>query len=128
MRKLLLGLAVLITAIVLTSVIVAAGVGNWFVGPTADVAGVKAAVQQAPGRHASGAHVIGDFALVQWYDAHVSAPAVYKRISGERWKEILPGGGVMLISDMVKAGVPTLVAKQLCSGWPKENSPCEGFN
>jgi hypothetical protein len=128
MRKLLLGLAVLTTIIALASAVVAADVGNWFVGPMADVAGVKAAVQQAPGRHASGAHVIGDFALVQWYDAHVSAPAVYKRISGERWKQILPGGGVMLISDMVKAGVPSSVAKQLCSGWPKENSPCEGFN
>jgi hypothetical protein len=128
MRKLLLGLPALIAATALTGVVVAAAVSDWFVGSTADVAGVKAAVQQTPGRHASGAHVIGDFALVQWYDAHVSAPAVYKRISGERWKEILPGGGVMLISDMVKAGVPASVAKQLCSGWPKENSPCEGFN
>jgi hypothetical protein len=118
MRKFLVGLAAL-TAVT-TGLVFAADVG-----PKADVAAVRAAVRQlSPKYTISGVHVVGDYAVLHWYTEHAAGPAVFKRISGERWKKIMGGGGAITVSAIVHLGVPASAARQLCSGWggPK-NSP-----
>ena len=96
-----------------------------YVGPAADVAAVKATMERRPGVKVEGAHVAGDFALIEWAKGDAEAPEVLKRISGDRWKLILDGGGVMPVSAMVHAGVPAPIAHELCSNWPKGWRLCE---
>ncbi|HXW77487.1 MAG TPA: hypothetical protein VEJ20_08765 [Candidatus Eremiobacteraceae bacterium] len=99
--------------------------GQFFVGSAADIAGIKASLPAGDG--ASGIHVDGNFALLQMYDQHVSWPSVYRRVSGEHWKLLVPGGGVMGISQMTHGGVPAAIAHKICSGWPTDYTPCGNF-
>jgi hypothetical protein len=93
-------------------------------GPPADVAGVRAASHRIdPKRHVSGVHVVGNYALTDWYEGEASGYAAFKRASGERWRQIDFGGGVELQSLLVQKGVPASIARKLCSGWGS-SSPC----
>lgn len=122
MRKILVGLAALLG---LTAMTAGLALAAWVlpdVGPKADVAAVRAA---HPTCHVAGVHVVGDYALLQWYCLpEGTGPAAYKRISGERWKLLLDGGGATSLGGLVNGGVPASIARQLCSGWPKGYSPC----
>jgi hypothetical protein len=82
-----------------------------------------ALTQKFPNEHVAGAHVVGNYALLDWYDQHSSGYGTYKRVSGERWKQIDWGGGATNVSLLVQHGVPAAVARQLCSGWGSA-SPC----
>jgi hypothetical protein len=105
------------------------GAGSWFVGPTADIAGVKAAENRDWGVNKNrfqifGVHVVGDYALLNWGDQDANGNGVYKRVSGELWKRVMWGGGAVTESLIVQHGASAAVAHQLCSGWPKGISPC----
>jgi hypothetical protein len=94
------------------------------VGPQADVAAVRGASnQQFPGRHVDAVHVVGDYALLDWYDEHSGGYALYKR-TGERWKQIDFSGGVTTVSLMAQHGVPTSIGQKLCTGWG-DAKPCQ---
>jgi hypothetical protein len=112
----------------MTGSVFSADAGEWFVGPTADVAALRAAAHQlSPNKTISGVHVVGDYALLGWeLDDLATGQFVFKRISGERWNKISAGGGggAIGVDGIVHLGVPASVAKQLCSGWPKGSSPC----
>jgi hypothetical protein len=125
MRKLMVGVAA-VAAVMMIGSVVAADAGTWFVGSKADVAGVQAAQHQFDaGSKVAGIHVAGDYALLQWY-SEASGSNVFKRVSGEHWKEVAGGGRpVNSVSNLVQNGIPASIAKQLCSGWPKGSSPCE---
>jgi hypothetical protein len=100
------------------------------VGPKADVAAVTAtAVKDWHARdfRTDGVHVVGDYALLRWLGGYASGPAVYKRSSGELWKRISFGGGMMYGPDLVRLVQSKSIARQLCSGWPKLYTPCSGF-
>jgi hypothetical protein len=113
MRKFFVGLVAL-TAMMSASVFAAD------VGTKADVAGVRAAVHQKfPREHVSTVRVAGDYAFVGlWEQAGpetVTPSALYKRISGERWKLLSAlGGGAAQARDLIQNGVPASVAHQLC--------------
>ncbi len=94
------------------------------VGPKADVAAVKAtALQKNPGSHFLGVHVVGDYALTDWYQGEASGYGAYKRVSGETWKQVDWGGGAITVDLLAKDGIPASTAHQLCSGWG-DSSPC----
>jgi hypothetical protein len=117
-RKFLLGLVAL--SVVTTGLVFAADVG-----PKADVAAVRAAqLQKIKGGQTGDVHVVGNYALVQWYWGEASGAAAFKRSSGERWSRILAGGGASPVVVLVAAGIPASIARQLCSGWPQGHSPC----
>jgi hypothetical protein len=110
----------------LAEILVVAIVTGPYAGPKADIAALTATVARTPGSHISGAHVVGDYALVQWYGAHAGQPEIYKRVSAEQWKMIMTGGGgPMFLSNMLKGGIPKPVALELCSGWPKSFGICD---
>jgi len=89
--------------------------GKWFVGPTADVAAVKADILARRDDTVGGVHVVGDYALTQVYmGTEASGMWIYKRTTGHHWKRIEGGGGMPDMSI-----VPKSIARQLCSGWPK---------
>jgi hypothetical protein len=118
MRRFLVALAA--STAVTTGLVFAADVG-----PKADVAAVRAAEHQlAPNNTIGAVHVVGDYAVLHWHTENAGGPAVFKRISGERWDLIMDGDGAIRESDLVQHGVPASIARQLCSGWggPK-NSP-----
>jgi hypothetical protein len=95
------------------------------VGPKADVAAVRgASTQQFPSRHVDAVHVVGDYALLDWYDQESGGYALYKRTSGERWKQIDFSGGVTNVSLMAQHGVPTSIGQKLCVGWG-DAKPCQ---
>ena len=126
MKKVLIG-SIVLAAVMLNALIVAADSGKLFIGSKADIAALKAAAQRGPGENVSGAHVVGNYAVLQWNDQYASNPEAYKRVSGEHWKEIANGsGGPLSQNDIRKAGVPQSIARQLCSGWPKGYNPCGG--
>ena len=109
MRKLLVALAA--STAVTTGLVFAADVG-----PKADVAAVRAAEhQQAPNNTMDAVRVVGDYAVLHWYTKHAGGSAVFKRISHERWKMIMGGGGAIREGDLIQHGVPTSIARQLCS-------------
>jgi hypothetical protein len=117
MIKLIAGLAVF--AAVLTGVARAANVG-----PPADVAAVRAAVHQKfPTTHILGLHVVGDYALIDWYEGEASGYGAFKRVAGKHWKELDWGGGADDVNGLVKSGIPASIARKLCSGWG-DTSPC----
>jgi hypothetical protein len=117
MKKFLIGLAALCAAT--TGMVFAADVGS-----SADVAAVRAAAHQKnPNDHVSGVHVVGDYALTDWYGGEASGYAAYKRISGEQWKQIDWGGGATDVQDLGQHGVPASIAQKLCAGWGS-SSPC----
>ena len=117
MKKFLIGLAALCAAT--TGVVLAADVGS-----SADVAAVRAvAHQKNPSDHTFGVHVVGDYALSDWYSGDASGYAAFKRISGEHWKQIDWGGGATDVQDLVQHGVPASIAHKLCTGWG-DSSPC----
>lgn len=94
------------------------------VGPRADIAGVRAASHTIDSkRQVNGVHVVGDYALTGWYEGESAGYAAFKRIAGERWRQIDFGGGVELQSLLVQKGVPPAVARKLCSGWGNSR-PC----
>jgi hypothetical protein len=99
------------------------------VGPKADVAAVKAAEHQKfPGDSVGDVHVVGNYALLQWYgNPEGSGPRAFKRVSGETWKNILSDGGVVGVSNLVQSGIPKATAQKLCSGWPKDRTLCGNF-
>ena len=92
------------------------------VGPKADVAAVKR-VEAAAGNKVIAVHVSGNYALVNWYDAHGSGPAVLKRVGG-KWKVIYTDGGVTFPSILIQHGIPAATARQLCAGWPRSYTVC----
>jgi hypothetical protein len=105
--------------VALTSAVLAADVG-----PAADVAGVRAASHRIdPKRQVAGVHVVGNYALTDWYEGEASGYAAFRRNSDEHWRQIDFGGGVELQSLLVQKGVPAAVARKLCSGWGSA-SPC----
>ncbi len=123
MRKFLVGLATL-TAVT-TGFVFAADIG-----PKADVTALRA-MAKTPNNTISAVHVVGDYALVFLYTKYITQSPAFKRISGERWKQIMAGAETtMSVSNLIRAGVPASVANQLCSGWggtpqfPNANSPC----
>lgn len=94
------------------------------VGPRADVAAVRAvSLQKNPGNHVAGVHVVGNYALIDWYGGEASGYAAYKRVSGERWQQIDWGGGATDPTLESQHGVPISIARQLCAGWGS-SSPC----
>jgi len=97
------------------------------IGPKADVAALKATRlhKPTPATEVDGVHVSGDFGYVAWGNEDASGYTIYKRVAGETWKMIDGGGGVELITEMVHAGVPRATAIKLCSGWPKDDTPCQ---
>lgn len=100
------------------------------VGSKADVAAVTAAAMKDWHAHdfrTDGVHVVGDYALLRWLGGYASGPAVYKRSSGEHWKRISFGGGMMDKPDLIRLVQSNSIAQQLCSGWPKSYSPCSGY-
>lgn len=94
-------------------------------GSRADVAAVRAAVaRQYPGERLLGVHVVGNYGLVDWYDAHSSGYGLFKRAAAGRWSRVDWGGGAMPASLMAQQDhVPLATAHQLCSGWGS-SSPC----
>jgi hypothetical protein len=80
----------------LAELFVVAIVTGPFAGPKADIAALTATVARTPGSHISGAHVVDDYALVQWSGAHAGQP-----------------------------GIPKPVALELCSGWPTSFGICD---
>src|ERR1700693_5566022 len=109
MRKSLVALAA--STAVTTRLVFAADVG-----PKLDVVAVRAAEHQlAPKYTISAVRVVGDYAVLHWHTEHAGGPAVFKRISGERWKLIVDGGGAIREGALVQHGVPTSIARQLCS-------------
>jgi hypothetical protein len=117
MKKFLRALAAMCA--VSTAVVLAADVGS-----SADVAAVRAAAHQKnPSDHTFGVHVVGDYALTDWYGGEASGYAAFKRISGEHWKQIDWGGGATDPQLLAQKGIPVSIARQLCSGWG-DSSPC----
>ncbi len=128
MRKSFLSLAALAGVLVAVSgALIAAADVFGDIGPTADIAAVRAARlhKPTPATEVDGVHVSGNYAYVAWGGGDASGYTIYKRVSGETWKSIDSGGGVELISEMVHAGVPRSTAMKLCSGWPKDDTPCQ---
>jgi hypothetical protein len=119
MKKFLVGFAGL-TAM-LTGLVLAADVG-----PKADIDGVRTAfaAKWHGGAKILGMHVVGDYALVNWYTDHASGPDAYKRIKDEKWTRISTGGGATNPDLLTQSGIPASIAKQLCSGWPNGTTPC----
>jgi hypothetical protein len=119
----LVGLAAVVAlTVVMTGIVLA---GAFYVGSKADIDAIKAVVQQTPSDKISGAHVVGDYALIEWNNEYAGEPQVCKRISGERWKLVMTGhGGPMFLNAMLEGGVPESIARQLCSGWPKGYGMC----
>jgi len=127
MRKILIGLAA-------SSAMVAAMFGSAGaavvpnVGPKADVAAVTAtAVRDWHNHnefHMNGVHVVGDYALFQWYGGESAGDGVYKRVSGEVWKKIVVGGGEIGEVNLTQYISSKSIAHQLCSKWPAHYSPC----
>jgi len=98
------------------------------IGPKADVAAVRAtAMRSAPGTTVLGVHVVGNYAFINWAQGEGSGGAAYKRVSGETWKRIVFEGGVTGLSNLTQAGIPAATARKLCSGWPKDLTPCGNF-
>jgi hypothetical protein len=97
------------------------------IGPKADVAALKATRlhKPTPATEVDGVHVAGNYGYVAWGGGDASGYTIYKRVSGETWKMVDGGGGVELVSQMVQAGVPEATAMKLCSGWPKDDTPCQ---
>jgi len=123
MRKLLTVLTVLASTMSIPSI--AATSGSMFAGPKADIAGVTAAAHTVdPKAQVGGAHVAGDYALLQLYfPPYASGVAIFKRTSGEQWKKLTWGGGA-LGGSPTSFGVPVLISTELCSGWPPGRSAC----
>ncbi|GEM_PF-3960673 len=115
MIRLIRTLAAFAIVIAVSNIPVGADSGQWYVGPAADVAAVRADVLADRDNKVGGVHVVGDYALTQVYmGTEASGMWVYKRTSGHRWKLIEGGGGMPDLSV-----VPKSIARQLCSGWPK---------
>jgi hypothetical protein len=116
----------------MTATVFAADTGKWMSGPKTDIAGVSASQKIVWGANTAratiiGMHVAGDYALDVWSQDHICCPsAVFKRVAGERWVKVTQSGGDSPLpeSDIVHSGVPTSIAHQLCSGWPKGYGPC----
>jgi hypothetical protein len=131
MRKRLLTLVAVASFLLALSVTVVAAADVFGdIGPKADVAALKATRlhKPTPATEVDGVHVAGDFGYVAWGGGDASGYTVYKRVAGETWKTIDSGGGVELITAMVHAGVPRATAIKLCSGWPKDDTPCQDEN
>ena len=117
MNKVLIGLAA--ACVLTTGVALAADVGS-----PADVSAVRAAAHQKnPSDHTFGVHVVGDYALTDWYSGDASGYAAFKRISGEHWKQIDWDGGATNPQLLSQHGIPIAIAQKLCSGWG-DSSPC----
>ncbi|HXW77183.1 MAG TPA: hypothetical protein VEJ20_07230 [Candidatus Eremiobacteraceae bacterium] len=91
------------------------------IGPRTDVAAIRSALHHSNPTavvNQSGVHVVGNYALLGWYDPKARALGsswiVFKRIAGERWKQTSIGGGAFQASDLVQFGVPISIAEQLC--------------
>jgi len=94
------------------------------VGPAADVASVRAAAHaKNPKSQLLGVHVVGNYGLSDWAEGESSGYGVYKRVSGQQWKQIDWGGGAIDVDLLVKDGMSRQTAQQLCSGWG-DSSPC----
>jgi hypothetical protein len=131
MRRYLLSAAAAIGLLFMVSgIVLAAGDVFGDIGSKSDVDALRAARMHkpTPATEVDGIHVSGNYAYVAWGDQDSSGFSIYKRVSGETWKMIQGGGGVELISDMVQAGVPRPTAIKLCSGWPKDDTPCQDEN
>src|ERR1022692_1771655 len=125
--------AVAALTMMMASIVLAADAGRWMSGQKADIAGVSASQHQVWGSNPDhgkimGVHVVGDYAMDVWSEEHICCPsAVFKRVAGQQWKRLTGSGGdsPIAISDIVSSGVPTSVAHELCSGWPKGYGPCD---
>jgi len=114
-----------VTGLVVLTVLTTGSAFAADVGPKADVAAVRAASNQKfPSRHVDAVHVVGDYALLDWYDQESGGYALYKRTSGERWNQIDFSGGVTNVSLMAQHGVPTSIGHKLCLGWGSAK-PCQ---
>ena len=119
MKKFSFGVVVLVLA-------TAGLAGASSVGPKADIAAVSATVAKLhSGDTATEVHVVGNYALVNWLARpEGSGFASYKRVSGEKWKELQFSGGAAGGPSGL-TGIPAAIAKQLCGGkgsW--SSSPC----
>lgn len=125
MHKVVAGSLTVVVA-VLCSVIASSAAD---VGPKADVVAVRAAEHQKfPKDGVGDVHVVGNYALLQWYGSpEGSGPRAFKRVSGEKWTNIYADGGVTGVSILVQHGIPAATAKKLCSGWPADRTPCGNF-
>jgi hypothetical protein len=120
MKRILVGFIALAAMTLTISSVIASNTGM-FVRPKADIAAVRAAqLELAPNDHVRKIYVAGDYALLGWYMLPEGAGGIvaYKRISGERWKRIYSDGTLFDVSTLVQHGVPSSVARQLCSGFP----------
>lgn len=101
------------------------------IGPKADTAAVRAAMlkeMHTPNfmlAHMDVTHVYGDYAVIAEYSP--GGAFAFKRVSDEHWKMIIDGG-VISMSALLSAGVPTSIAKELClPNWPATSAivaPC----
>lgn len=128
MRKLLVVLVALSAVTTMTQTLVAADTGKWFVASQADIAALSTMLhKEQPDSKAMGVHVVGDYGLVVWGEPHICCPsAVFKRDSGEQWTHIAGSAGdsPLGMSSLTQNGVPTSIARELCSGWPQGYGPC----
>jgi hypothetical protein len=123
MKRFFIALAVFF--VTTTSIAVAADTGS-----KADIAAVRALqLKLFPHDKIDQVHVIGDYAMFHVYNLETTAHPVYERISGEKWKRIMPGAETtMSLSGMVYNGVPSSVARSLCAIWGPHNTPCMDFH
>jgi hypothetical protein len=101
------------------------------VGPKADVAAVIAAQSKhrtgdkfMRDMRIDGVHVVGNYALFQWFGDESAGFGVYKRTSGEVWKQLESTGGAESENELARLVQSKSLAHELCSGWPKSYSPC----
>jgi hypothetical protein len=126
MKRFLLAFAA--SAAVLSGLALAADSGS-----KADIAAVRSAqLKLAPNEQIAQVHVVGNYAMLHTFTKYETFNPVYKRISGESWKRIMLGAETSVsVSSMVQAGVPSSVARSLCSDWATpqlpHNTPCMGF-
>lgn len=93
-------------------------------GSHADVAAVRAAAHRKnPTLQTNAVHVVGNYALIQWFGGEAAGFALFKRSSGERWQQTYFSGGATNVSDLSQHGVPAATARKLCSGWGA-STPC----
>jgi hypothetical protein len=84
-----------------------------FVGSKGDIAALRQALH---GRQVDGVHVVGNYALAQWFTPQTDGTAVYQRTSGEHWSQLrLGAAGPLSMSDLLNL-VPASDARQLCPG------------
>lgn len=90
------------------------------VGPAADRAAVRTAHRAArAGEHTMQVRVVGSWAVLEWYQGEASGVALYKRVSGKRWRLIDDTGGMYDPGTLKHFGVPASAAQVFSRPWTK---------